>query len=127
MSEDKWIDDIAETIRSNWLEWESDAAMISTVDQDSRSGEHRLHRLLVDAIEKALRKRTGGSAPVKVHQHGHLGIGMTGDGFVALQFHDPEWWLHLTPAEARNVAKILNSKASEVENTVSLIEQLSGR
>jgi hypothetical protein len=34
---------------------------------------------------------------------------------VVIQFTDPEWWIHLTPDEARNVARLLNGKADELE------------
>lgn len=113
-SNSMWIENLADTIRSGWIEWEAEASMRSTSEQDDRVGEEYLHGCLVRAIEKSLPKRTGGDAPNQVHQEGFMEIGQTLDGFVAVQFHDPEWWLHLTPDEADNMAKLLIQKAKEL-------------
>ncbi len=110
----KWIGNLAETIRANWLEWESQAGQLSQSAQDDRAGEEHLHMVLVDAITEALPKRTGGDAPKHVSQEGQMEIGITADGFVVVQFHDPEWWLHLTPAEALEMARLLVRKAKDL-------------
>jgi hypothetical protein len=34
---------------------------------------------------------------------------------VVVQFQDPDWWVHFTPAEARGVAELLVAKAAEIE------------
>lgn len=51
----KWIDEAAETILSNWILWEADADTLGTVEQDSSVGEDYLRRMIVDAIDDAMK------------------------------------------------------------------------
>lgn len=49
---------------------------------------------------------------------GEVVVGISQDyAFVALQFTDPDWWVHFTPDEARNVARLLVKKADDIERT----------
>jgi hypothetical protein len=51
-----------------------------------------------------------------VQGSGIIVIGMTAElTHVVMQFTDPDWWVHLTPEEARNVGHQLIVKANELE------------
>ena len=57
--------------------------------------------------------RKGGSAPKEVQEHGEMFIGVTYDGYVCVTFHDPDWWMHLTPDEAIEMAENLLKYAKQ--------------
>jgi hypothetical protein len=64
------------------------------------------------------RQRTGGRAPEVVSGHGEMEIGFNDEGFVVVQFQNPEWWMNLTPEEARMMSRLLMTKAGELEEYI---------
>lgn len=59
-----------------------------------------------------MKARQGGKASKKVKGKGQMEIGHNEEGFVVIQFHDPEWWVHLTPVEATQMASLLLKRAA---------------
>lgn len=54
--------------------------------------------------------------PANVQGPGHMLIAMNEEiTHVVVQFTDPDWWMHLTPTEARQIASLLCKKADELE------------
>ena len=51
-----WIDAAAEGIRSQWMQWESEAGQISQNEQDSRAGEEFLAQKIADYLRWSLSK-----------------------------------------------------------------------
>ena len=58
-----------------------------------------------------------GQAPKEVQGPGYCIVAISGADptKVMIQWTDPEWWVHFTPDEARNLAGLLYKKASECE------------
>lgn len=83
------------------------------LSDSQRSGQWYVENLIA-AVEK-FRTQQGGDAPKQVKGAGHMLIGQTTDGYVAIEFHDPDWWLHLTPREARNMASLIVKHADDLE------------
>lgn len=57
MNHAKWIEQAADDIRSNWIEWEADACELSQAEQSTVAGEQYLHACIVAAIESAHAER----------------------------------------------------------------------
>lgn len=59
--------------------------------------------------------RFSGKAPSEIKEGGNMEIGIK-PGYVTVQFFNPDWWMDLTPSEARQMAGLLLRKADESES-----------
>lgn len=54
----------------------------------------------------------------KVQGPGVMVVGITEEwSHVILEFRDPDWWVHMTPDEARGLAELLVKKADDIDQS----------